>query len=62
MIGFGTLLCVLIAFANNALCWAVFSTGGIMAAYERINRWGDGAVAGLFALAGFGMLGSALAK
>lgn len=57
-----TLLCVGVAFANNLMYSLVFSTNGMMAAYDRSRRWVDGVVAGLFALAGFGLLKSALSK
>ncbi|MEL6233665.1 MAG: LysE family translocator [Pseudomonadota bacterium] len=40
----------------------VFSTRGAMQAYARLRRWIDGLVAGLFALAGLGLLRSALAR
>ncbi|WP_456388342.1 LysE family translocator [Profundibacter sp.] len=57
-----TLMCVFIAFASNALYSVIFSTNGMMSAYERVSRWVDGVVAGLFAAAGLGMLRSALSK
>jgi threonine efflux protein len=57
-----TLVCILVAFANNVFYSVLFSTNGMMAAYERSRRWIEGAVAGLFTAAGFGMLNSALSK
>ena len=57
-----TLVCVVVAFANNAFYTVVFSTSGMMSAYERSRRWIDGIVAGLFAAAGLGMLRSAFSK
>ncbi|PCJ10147.1 MAG: lysine transporter LysE [Rhodobacteraceae bacterium] len=57
-----TMLCVVVAFANNAIYSLAFSTRGMMGAYERSRRWVDGVVAGLFAAAGVGLLRSALAR
>ena len=57
-----TLLCVSVAFANNVIYSLAFSTSGMMVVYERSRRWVDGVVAGLFTVAGLGLLRSALAK
>ena len=47
----------------NYLGWALaFSTSRMMAGYERFRRWIDGVVSGLFALAGFGLIRSALSR
>ena len=50
----------------GSLCYAgytlAFSLSGVMAAYQRIRRWVDSAVAGLFAIAGIGMIRSVFAK
>ena len=40
----------------------VFSMPGAMVAYQRTRRWIDGAVAGLFALAGIGLVRSAFVR
>lgn len=47
----------------NATGWALlFSRPRMMAGYRRVRRWIDGIVAGLFALAGLGLIRSALAR
>jgi len=56
------LVCVFVAVTNNVFYSLVFSTGGMMLAYERSRRWIEGAVAGLFAGAGLGILKSAFSK
>lgn len=57
-----TALCALIGLLN-ATGWALlFSLDGMMAAYRRARRWIDGVVAGLFALAGLGLIRSALLR
>lgn len=53
-----TLTCVAIGFLNYAGYALAFSLPGFMAGYARLRRWIDGAVSGLFALAGFGLLRS----
>jgi len=55
-------LCMALGFVNNYFYTAVFSLSGVMATYSRIRRWVDGVVAGLFAVAGLGMIRSALAR
>lgn len=55
-------LCIVAAFLNNLLHTALFSLPGVMAAYARARRWIDGVVAGLFALAGVGLIRSAFAR
>ena len=57
-----TLLCALIGFANYAGHALVFSLPRAMTAYARARRWIDGAMAALFALAGLGLIRSALAR
>lgn len=57
-----TSVCVAVGFVNNALYSLLFSVGGVMAGYRRLRRWIDGAVAGLFALAGVGLIRSAFAR
>jgi len=65
--GMGTLiaamgLCITIVIVNATFWAMLFSSKGMMAAYERSRRWVDGVVAGMFAVAGFGMLRSAFAR
>lgn len=57
-----TALCMAIGFANYAGYALAFSLPGFMAGYARARRWVEGAVAGLFALAGFGLLRSAVSR
>ncbi len=57
-----TALCALIGLANY-LGWAlVFSAGPALRVYRRLRRGIESVVAGLFALAGFGMLRAAFAR
>ena len=57
-----TLMCAAIG-TLNAMTWAlVFSRPRMMTGYRRVRRWVDGVVAGLFAMAGFGLIRSALAR
>lgn len=55
-------LCVVLGFAIYAFYAVIFSTGGAMAVYRRARRWIEAVVAGLFALAGFGLIRSAFAR
>lgn len=57
-----TSVCILAGFANNALYSMLFSVGGMMAAYRKGRRWIDGVVAGLFAVAGLGLIKSAFSR
>lgn len=61
-VAFATLICIGIGFVNYAGYALTFSLPGFMAGYRRCRRWIDGVVAGLFALAGFGLIRSALAR
>jgi len=56
------LVCMALGFVNYAGYALVFSVSGVMTGYRRLRRWIDGAVAGLFALAGFGLLRSAFSR
>ena len=56
------LICMALGFANYAGYALAFSLPGVMSGYQRLRKWIDGAVAGLFALAGFGLLHSALSR
>ena len=62
MVATATALCMLIGLANYMFYAVVFSLGGAMMAYQRLKRLLDGAVAGLFAMAGFGLLRSAFTR
>ncbi|MEO1105734.1 MAG: hypothetical protein AAFW98_18720, partial [Pseudomonadota bacterium] len=57
-----TLVCFALGFANYAGYAMAFSLSGFMAGYQRLRRWIDGAVAALFAAAGFGLIRSALSR
>ena len=57
-----TSLCMALGFAIYAGYAFVFSTPGAMGVYGKVRRWIDGAVAGLFALAGLGLIRSAFAR
>jgi threonine/homoserine/homoserine lactone efflux protein len=57
-----TVMCMGLGFVNYAGYALTFSLPGFMAGYRRLRRWIDGAVAGLFALAGFGLIRSALTR
>jgi len=57
-----TSLCVALGFAIYAGYAFAFSTPGAMGVYGKVRRWVDGAVAGLFALAGFGLIRSAFVR
>ena len=55
-------LCIALGFLIYASYALIFSTSGAMAVYSRTRRWIDGAVAGLFALAGLGLIRSAFVR
>lgn len=56
------LVCAVIGLFNY-MAWAlIFSVEPAMRAYQRLRRWMEGLVAGLFALAGFGLIRSALSR
>ncbi|NIY76928.1 LysE family translocator [Thalassospira sp. HF15] len=55
-------ICVMLGFAIYGFYALMFSTSGAMAVYARARRWIEGAVAGLFALAGFGLIRSAFVR
>lgn len=57
-----TALCMVLGFGNYFGHALAFSMPGFMAAYQRARRWIEGTVAALFALAGFGLLRSALSR
>ncbi|MDB4838139.1 LysE family translocator [Marinomonas sp.] len=55
----GVLVCITVGFITNALYSIVFSYRGVMEWYQNTNRWVNGVVAGLFTIAGFGLIRSA---
>lgn len=57
-----TLVCSAVGFFNNALYSFMFSVNGMMVGYRRFRRMIDGAVAGLFAVAGLGLIRSAFSR
>ena len=57
-----TLACMALGLLNYAGYALAFSLRGFMAGYQRLRRWIDGVVAGLFAIAGFGLIRSALSR
>ena len=57
-----TLVCITLGFLNYAFYAMAFSLPGFMAGYRRFRRWIEGAVAGLFAIAAFGLIRSALTR
>lgn len=57
-----TLICAVLGFVNYTGYALTFSLPGLMAGYRKSRRWIDGIAAGLFALAGFSLIRSALAR
>lgn len=57
-----TSLCIALGFIIYACYALIFSTHSAMGTYAKVRRWIDGAVAGLFAMAGFGLIRSALVR
>lgn len=55
-----TLVCMLIGILNYSAHAFAFSYSGVRTTYQRFGRWVDGVVAGLFAVAGFSLLRSAV--
>lgn len=61
-VALATLLCGIIGFAVY-LPWVLgFSHPKVMAGYRKVHRWVDGVVATLFAVAGLGLIRSALSR
>lgn len=54
-----TLLCIALGFINYLGHAFAFSLPGFMAGYRRFRRWIEGAIAGLFAVAGIALIRSA---
>lgn len=61
-VALATSVCILLGFAIYVGYALVFSTPGAMDVYRRARRWIDGAVAGLFAVAGLGLIRSAFSR
>jgi len=57
-----TAICIVVGFAANALYSILFSVGGVMRVYRHCRRWVDGFMAGLFVLAGVGLIRSSFAR
>ncbi|MCC0041068.1 MAG: LysE family translocator [Rhodobiaceae bacterium] len=57
-----TATCIALGFLNYMFHAIAFSLPGFMAVYRRFRRWIEGAVSALFALAGFGLIRSALSR
>ncbi|OED44174.1 lysine transporter LysE [Chromatiales bacterium (ex Bugula neritina AB1)] len=57
-----TIVCIVVGFSVNLLYTVLFSMKGMMLGYQRCRRWINGTVAGLFALAGIGLIRSAFAR
>ena len=57
-----TALCMLLGLANYMGYAIAFSFSPVMSGYRRLRRWIEGIVAGLFAMAGFGLIKTALAR
>ncbi|WP_428392805.1 LysE family translocator [Lichenicoccus sp.] len=57
-----TLGCMALGVLNYTGYAVAFSLTGVMAAYMRLRRWIDGILAGLFAVAGLGLLRSAFCR
>lgn len=58
----GVAVCVAVALVVNAAYTLIFSMDGMMAVYQRVRRAVGLAVAGLFAVAGLGLLRSAFTR
>jgi threonine/homoserine/homoserine lactone efflux protein len=57
-----TLLCIAIGFLNFTGYALAFSLSGFASGYRRANKWINGTVAGLFAVAGIGLIRSAFSR
>ncbi len=61
-IALATSICMVAGLLVYVLYSILFSIGGIMHVYRRFSRWVDGAVAGLFTLAGISLVRSSFAQ
>ncbi len=61
-VGAAFCVCLVVGFLSNVTYSVLFSMSGMMRLYQKAKRWVDGVVAGLLALAGFGLIRSAFAR
>lgn len=61
-VAIATVTCMMLGLAIYAAYALVFSTSGAMTVYARARRWIEGVIAGLFAIAGLGLIRSAFVK
>ena len=61
-VALATGICMCLGFLIYSVYAFAFSTPGAMLVYSRARRWVDGAVAGLFAVAGIALIKSAFAR
>lgn len=61
-IAVATYFCMVLGLANYIGYALAFSYSSVMSGYQRIRRWIDGIVAGLFALAGFSLIRAAFSR
>ncbi|MEP2715417.1 hypothetical protein [Pseudophaeobacter sp.] len=61
-VALATSICVALGFFIYFVYAVTFSLPRAMSGYARVRKWVDGAVAGLFAIAGVGLLRSAFSK
>ena len=57
-----TAVCIAEGIVVYALYSGLFSIGGVMRGYQRCRHWVNGAAAGLFTVAGFGLIRSAFTR
>ncbi|WP_415404540.1 LysE family translocator [Tateyamaria sp. SN3-11] len=62
LVATATLMCMGIGLLTYTAYALAFSLPGLMAGYQRVRRWVDGVVAGLFAIAGFSLIRSAVSR
>ena len=62
VVGISVVVCIGLAFIVNALYSLLFSIGGMMRGYQRCRRWVDGIAAGVFTVAGVGLIRSAFVR
>lgn len=61
-IAVATCFCMVLGLANYIGYALAFSYSSVMSGYQRIRRWIDGIVAGMFALAGFSLIRAAFSR
>ena len=55
-------ICMALGLVNYTGYAVAFSFSGVMTSYKRLRRWIDSVVAGLFAIAGIGLIRSAFSR